>query len=171
MILTIIQDDITKLKVDAIVNAANSSLMGGGGVDGAIHRVAGVELKKECMEIHKNLYPNGLPIGKAVYTKGFNLPAKYVIHTVGHTYSPNNLEKLKQCYIECLTLAEKLGCTTIAFPAISTGAFRVPIEVSAKIVKEVLSDFKTPFGEIILVLFSAKDKEVYESVFSKDVLT
>ncbi|MCX7727072.1 MAG: macro domain-containing protein, partial [Chitinispirillaceae bacterium] len=116
--------DITKENVDAIVNAANSSLMGGGGVDGAIHRVGGPDILQECKKIRETFYPNGLPVGKAVATTGGNLKAKYVIHTVGPVWNggKNNEDKLLQdAYLNSLKEAEKLNIKSIAFPAISTG--------------------------------------------------
>ncbi|NMC72485.1 MAG: O-acetyl-ADP-ribose deacetylase, partial [Myxococcales bacterium] len=117
--------DITKLDVDAIVNAANSSLLGGGGVDGAIHRAAGPELLAECREVRRTRYPDGLPTGQAVLTGGHRLKARHVIHTVGPVYRsvPNPAELLADAYRNSLQLAEEHGLRSIAFPAISTGVY------------------------------------------------
>src|SRR5437763_2758179 len=128
--IEIVQGDITKLNVDAIVNAANETLLGGGGVDGAIHRGAGPELLEECRKL------NGCATGEAKITKGYKLPAKRVIHTVGpvwHGGKHNEDELLARCYRNSLALAAKHSVRTIAFPAISTGAYRFPIERAARI--------------------------------------
>jgi len=144
--IKLVEGDITKEKVDAIVNAANSSLMGGGGVDGAIHRTAGPKLLEECKKIRKEKYPNGLPTGKAVITKGYNLPSKFVIHTVGPIYKGGNYnepELLAQCYKNCLELAKENGLKSISFPAISTGAYGYPLNEAADIaIQEVINFLK-----------------------------
>lgn len=152
--------DITKLKVDAIVNAANTSLLGGGGVDGAIHRAAGKELLKECRTL------NGCPTGEAKITKGYNLPAKYVIHTVGPVWNGGKYEEenlLASCYKNSLRLAIENKIKSIAFPAISTGVYRFPLELATKIaireVKDFLSNNDT-FEKIIFVCF---DERTYNS--------
>lgn len=166
MNVSIILSDITKVTADAIVNAANSSLCGGGGVDGAIHRSAGPELLKECIELRKKL-PQGLPKGEAVATKAYNLNAKIIIHTVGPVYGINNITVLNNCYLNSLKLAEENNCKSIAFPAIGTGAHRVPIEISAKIVKNVLDNFHpSTLKEVMLVLFSKEELEVYNETFA-----
>ena len=164
--INIIQGDITKISANCIINAANSSLMGGGGVDGAIHRAAGPELLKECKEIRKKYYPEGLPIGKAVYTKSYNLESmgiKYIIHTVGPRAWRDSIELLRECYINSLRIAEKLNCKSIAFPAISTGAYGVSINDSIRIVRGVLKEFDSSIiKEIILVLYKQEDYEKYK---------
>lgn len=166
MQIKIIQGDIAKLEVDAIVNAANSSLLGGGGVDGAIHEASGPELLEECRKIRKTKYPKGLPTGEAVITKGYKLPAKYVIHTVGPVYQRDDINLLKNCYLNCLKIAEENNCTSIAFPAISTGVYAVPIELSAKIVKEALRNYKSKtIKEIMLVLYGSNDYTIYKNYF------
>jgi O-acetyl-ADP-ribose deacetylase len=155
------QGDITKLKVDAIVNAANTSLLGGGGVDGAIHRAAGPDLLAECKTI------GGCPTGEARITKGYRLPARYVIHTVGPVYRgrPQDSQLLRHCYLNSLKLAAEHGVTSIAFPAISCGVYGYPIEEACKIAVDTAGIFLTehPSPEkVIFILFSAPDYQVYE---------
>lgn len=167
--------DITEEEVDAIVNAANSSLMGGGGVDGAIHRKGGPSILEECKKIRQTVYPNGLPTGKAVSTNAGNLKAKYVIHTVGPVwYGGNSNEEklLEDAYINSIKLAEELNCQTIAFPSISTGAYRYPKEEAAKVVYRVLKDYsKNPkLKQIRLVFFSQSDFEIFMKVVDKNDL-
>ena len=158
--VSIINGDITKVKADVIVNAANHSLLGGGGVDGVIHRAAGPQLLKECKEL------NGCETGEAKMTKAYNLNAKIIIHTVGPIYEKDDINLLKKCYVNSLRIAEINLYKTIAFPAISTGVYGVPIEESAKIVKEVLDSYKTIDSmEVILVLFSKSDFEAYKKMF------
>lgn len=160
------QCDITELQVDAIVNAANSTLLGGGGVDGAIHRKAGLQLFEECKRLRKK-YPQGLPTGEAVATQAYNLKAKIIIHTVGPIYGKDDISLLKNCYLNSLKLAEQQGSKTIAFPAISTGAYGVPIEESAMLVKEVVQNYKsTILEEILLVLFDKENYTIYKKIFS-----
>lgn len=162
--IKIIQDDITKLKVDAIVNAANTTLLGGGGVDGAIHRAAGPQLLEECRTL------NGCLTGEAKITKGYNLPAKYVIHTVGPVWNGGNNkedELLANCYRNSLKLAVESGIKTIAFPAISTGVYRFPLERATKIaikeVREFLKENKS-IEKIIFVCFDERAYEVYKEI-------
>ncbi|HEX3016987.1 MAG TPA: O-acetyl-ADP-ribose deacetylase [Caproicibacter sp.] len=160
--LEIILGDITKQKTDAIVNAANCSLLGGGGVDGAIHRAAGPELLKECRELH------GCETGKAKITKGYLLPAKYVIHTPGPVWhgGENGEDGLLQsCYESCLTIASQYGCKTVAFPSISTGVYRFPLERAAKIAVSAVMDFLKTDGTIqtvTIVCFDPATKDAYE---------
>ncbi len=165
--IKIIKGDITILKVDAIVNAANRSLLGGGGVDGAIHRVAGLKLKEECKKL------GGCETGEAKITKGYNLPAKFVIHTVGPVWrggKNNESEKLASCYRNSLKIALVNEVNSIAFPSISTGIYHFPIEKAAPIaigeVREFLKDNERP-KEVIFVLFSDKDLEIYQFFSSK----
>jgi O-acetyl-ADP-ribose deacetylase (regulator of RNase III) len=159
--------DITKEDVDAIVNAANSTLLGGGGVDGAIHRAGGRQILEECEEIRRTLYPNGLPNGKVVRTSGGNLVARNVIHTVGPVFGINKsieAEQLADCYRTSLTLAVENDLQTIAFPSISTGAFGYPkheaAEISSLAIKDFLSkDFQ--LKEVRLVFFSETDAQKF----------
>jgi len=161
--ITIIKGDITKVKADAIVNAANSGLLGGSGVDWAIRQAAGLGLQQECQLLREEVYPKGLPVGKAVSTGAYKLNAKIIIHTVGPRYYKDNPELLRECYIRSIMLAEENSCESIAFPAISTGAYGFPIEKSAKIVKELFDNFKSEvIQEIILVLWSDEDLRVYK---------
>ena len=159
--------DITKLKVDAIVNAANTTLLGGGGVDGAIHRAAGPELLEECGKL------GGCPTGEARITKGHRLPAKYVIHTVGPVWHGGNAGEdglLRNCYVNSLKLAEENAVRTIAFPSISTGAYNFPIERAARIaINTVQSALQKGggFEKVILVCFSRADQEVYKRTLER----
>jgi O-acetyl-ADP-ribose deacetylase len=159
--------DITRQDVTAIVNAANSTLLGGGGVDGAIHRAGGPEILKECQQIRKTVYPNGLPTGQAVITTGGNLPAKYVIHTVGPIYGRDperEAELLAACYQNSLLLARQHGVTSIAFPSISTGAYGYPKTEAAKIASATIKSFLTADEEIQqvrLVFFQERDARAF----------
>ena len=164
--IEIITADITKLDVDAIVNAANCSLLGGGGVDGAIHRAAGRELLEVCREF------NGCETGEARITPGFKLPAKFVIHTPGpiwHGGNHNEAELLKSCYLNSLTLAKENNCRTIAFPCISTGVYHFPKEQAAKIAFEtVLSNIASPIEKVIFCCFSESDAEIYRNIAAEN---
>lgn len=159
--LSIVKGDIVKAKTDAIVNAANTSLLGGGGVDGAIHRAAGPELLAECETLH------GCPTGEAKITKGYKLKAKYVIHTPGPIWRGGKWgeeELLANCYRNSLTLAKENGVKTIAFPSISTGVYRFPVELAAKIaVKEILEflEQEDSMEQVILVCFDDRTKAAY----------
>ncbi|MBI2986495.1 MAG: O-acetyl-ADP-ribose deacetylase [Deltaproteobacteria bacterium] len=159
--------DITKEDVDAIVNAANSSLMGGGGVDGAIHRAGGPEILKECKEIRRTQYPEGLPTGEAVITTAGKMTARHVIHTVGPVYGrggKDKAEKLAACYRNSLSLAVKKGLKTIAFPAISTGVYGYPLEEAARVSSQAVARFlesDSLIQEVRLVFFSRGDAEIF----------
>ena len=161
--------DITLAAVDAIVNAANSSLMGGGGVDGAIHRRGGRVILEECIKIRENEWTDGLPTGKAVITTGGELKAGFVIHTVGPVWQGGNNnedELLADAYKNSIVLAEEKGLASIAFPAISTGVYGFPKERAAQIIYRILKDYfsKTPIlQQIRLVFFSDKDMELFVS--------
>jgi O-acetyl-ADP-ribose deacetylase len=161
--IEIVQGDITKLKVDAIVNAANETLLGGGGVDGAIHRAAGPELLEECRTL------NGCATGEAKITKAYKLPAKWVIHTVGpvwHGGKHNEDELLASCYRNSLALAAGRSIRTIAFPCISTGAYRFPSEHAARIalteIKKFLEGNKT-IEKVLAVCFGKTDQQIYQA--------
>jgi len=138
--LYIVIADITTMEVDAIVNAANSSLLGGGGVDGAIHRAGGKAILKECRFLRETRYTKGLPVGEAIITTAGEMSAKYVIHTVGPKYTSDSDPKkhLASCYENSLLLADRYKCTSIAFPAISTGIFGYPKEEAAQIAYETV---------------------------------
>jgi len=159
--IELVLGDITKLKVDAIVNAANTMLLGGGGVDGAIHRAAGPELLQECRKL------GGCQVGEAKMTKGYRLPAKHVIHTVGPVWrggKANEEEILANCYRNSLRLAEENGIKSVAFPSISTGAYHFPIEAASRIAVETVreSSKKTPgIQKIIFVCYSQSDYKAY----------
>lgn len=160
--------DITKLDVDAIVNAANSTLLGGGGVDGAIHRAAGPELLAECRELRRTRLPDGLPTGRAVLTGGHRLAARHVIHTVGPVYRavPNPAELLADAYRNSLALAEEHGLRSIAFPAVSTGVYGYPRAEAAAVVRQVLADFPyRSLERVVLCFFKDADRAVAERVF------
>src|SRR5947208_2034527 len=158
--IEIVQGDITQLHVDAIVNAANESLLGGGGVDGAIHRAAGPELLKECRTVAP------CPTGEARLTKGYNLPAKYVIHTVGPVWDGGGYGEdglLANCYRHSLSLALRHDVHSIAFPAISTGVFGFPIERAATIAADETERFLRTEGRPEKVYFVCFDRETYEA--------
>jgi len=168
--LSLIKGDITKLTVDAIVNAANSSLMGGGGVDGAIHRAGGPKILEECKEIIKKM--GRLATGEAVITNAGNMSAKFVIHTVGPVWNngrSNEEHLLSNAYYNSLKIATQYNIKTIAFPSISTGVYGYPIEKASIIafntVKRFINENEYKFEEIIFVLFSDYDFSVYNSLF------
>lgn len=170
--ISLIKGDITEQSVDAIVNAANATLMGGGGVDGAIHRRGGPDILAECRRIRQDKYPNGLPTGDAVITTGGLLPARYVIHTVGPIWNHGNnreAELLAKAYRSCLRCAAEEGLRTVAFPSISTGAYGYPKRDAAHVALSTMSDFlrENPvFDEVRCVLFSDGDLHVYSEVLS-----
>jgi O-acetyl-ADP-ribose deacetylase (regulator of RNase III) len=163
----LVQGDITEMDTEAIVNAANPSLMGGGGVDGAIHRKGGPKILEECKRIRATEWPNGLPTGKAVITTGGNLKARYVIHTVGPVWHGGNRgepELLTDAYRNSLRLAVSKGIKTIAFPSISTGAYGFPIEQACKIALKTVREFlekEDKIDKVVYVLFSKHDLEIY----------
>lgn len=160
--------DITRVKADAIVNAANTSLLGGGGVDGAIHRAAGPELLAECRTLH------GCETGKAKITKGYRLSSNYVIHTPGPIWRGGNQQEAKllaSCYRACLELALEYSCRIVAFPSISTGVYRFPLEKAAPIAVETLETFcrehPDAFDELTFVCFDQRTKNAYDRALKK----
>jgi O-acetyl-ADP-ribose deacetylase (regulator of RNase III) len=167
--LALRQGDITEQTTDAIVNAANSSLLGGGGVDGAIHRRGGSAILEECRELRRQRYPNGLPVGEAVMTGAGNLAARHVIHTVGPIWRGGLRDEdsfLRAAYRHCLELANEHGLRSIAFPSISTGAYGFPSERAAPlalrtIVEHLLAD--RPPCHVVMVLFYPQDLRVYRA--------
>ncbi|KXL54431.1 O-acetyl-ADP-ribose deacetylase [Anaerotignum neopropionicum] len=164
---SIVKGDIVKAKTDAIVNAANTSLLGGGGVDGAIHRAAGEELLEECKSL------NGCERGEAKITKGYNLKANYVIHTPGPIWRGGKWgedELLKNCYENSLRLAKENGLKTVAFPSISTGVYCFPVERAAKIAVNVICSFlqlDTSLEKVIMICFDEDTKEAYINAFEE----
>ena len=165
MKIRVCQGDITKLNVDAVVNAANCTLLGGGGVDGASHRAAGPELLAACRKV------NGCPTGEARITPGFRLPARFVIHTPGpvwHGGAHREAELLRNCYENSLKLAMENGCRSIAFPCISTGIYRFPMRNAAQIALDAVMNWKDERpGEVIFCCFSAEQTELYRELLSR----
>jgi O-acetyl-ADP-ribose deacetylase (regulator of RNase III) len=161
--------DITRQHVDAIVNAANETLLGGGGVDGAIHRAGGPSILEACREIRRTRFPEGLPTGEAVITTAGDLPALYVIHTVGPIkgkWGDRDAEMLANCYMNSLALAVQHNLRSIAFPSISTGAFRYPREEAAAVASQAIAEFLSSdrqLEEVRLVFFSLADAKVFLS--------
>jgi O-acetyl-ADP-ribose deacetylase len=166
MKITFVQGDITEQDVDAIVNAANHTLLGGGGVDGAIHRRGGPEILAECQKIRQERYPDGLPTGEAVATTGGRLRARWVIHTVGPTYaeSKDKSQLLADCFRNSLQLADELGAATVAFPAISTGVYRWPLDDAARIALETVRASDTPLDEVRFVLFDQRAYDAFSAL-------
>lgn len=161
--LVLVRGDITEQDVDAVVNAANSSLLGGGGVDGAIHRKGGPAILSACRELRASRYGKGLPTGKAVATTGGDLPARWVIHTVGPVWSARDdrSELLASCYRESLRVADELGARTLAFPAISTGVYGWPMDDGARIAVETVRAADTAVREVRFVLFGPEAYDAF----------
>jgi O-acetyl-ADP-ribose deacetylase (regulator of RNase III) len=162
--ITIVRGDITQQEVDAVVNAANSSLMGGGGVDGAIHRVGGPEILEECKRIRAERYPEGLPTGQAVATTAGRLPARWVIHTVGPVYAKweDRSGLLASCHTESLKVADELGARTVAFPAISTGVYGYPLGEAAPVAVRAVRGAETQVEEVRFVLFDEAAHDAFD---------
>jgi O-acetyl-ADP-ribose deacetylase (regulator of RNase III) len=169
MRVTLVQGDITQQQVDAIVNAANSSLMGGGGVDGAIHRRGGPAILRECCEVRRTRFPEGLPTGLAVATTAGDLPARWVIHTVGPVYDavadPAGL--LRSCHVESLRVADELGAKSVAFPAISTGVFGYPVEEAAPVAIAAVLESGRRVEEVRFVLFGTDAYRAFERALAR----
>ncbi|MFE6634423.1 O-acetyl-ADP-ribose deacetylase [Streptomyces tendae] len=161
--ITLVQGDITRESADAIVNAANSSLLGGGGVDGAIHRRGGPAILAECRRLRAGHLGKGLPTGRAVGTTAGDLDARWVIHTVGPVWSATEDRSglLASCYRESLSVADELGARTVAFPAISTGVYRWPLDDAARIAVETVRATRTSVTEVRFVLFDTRAYEAF----------
>jgi O-acetyl-ADP-ribose deacetylase len=167
--IVLLEGDLTTQAVDAIVNAANGSLIGGGGVDGAIHRAGGPSILAECREIRRTTFPEGLPTGRAVATGGGDLPVRWVIHTVGPVYaaSADPAGELASCHIESLRVADELGARTVAFPAISTGVFGYPIDEAAAVAVEAVRNAETAVDEARFVLFGRDAFDAFERALGR----
>jgi O-acetyl-ADP-ribose deacetylase len=166
--ITVVRGDITRQRVDAVVNAANSSLLGGGGVDGAIHRAGGPAILAECRELRRTRLPDGLPTGAAVATTAGELPARWVIHTVGPVYSARQDRSalLASCHTEALRVADELGARSIAFPAISTGVYGYPLDLAAPVAVQACANADTAVAEIRFVLFDDRALAAFEAALA-----
>jgi len=166
--VTLVLGDITAQEVDAVVNAANRSLLGGGGVDGAIHRRGGDAILDACRQLRASTLPDGLPVGEAVATTAGSMPARWVIHTVGPIYGgrPEDAELLASCYRSSLRVADELGAASVAFPAISTGAFGYPVEEAARVAVPAVEGATTSVREVRFVLFDARSLAAFESALA-----
>ena len=166
MDIEFIRADITEQHVDAVVNAANSSLLGGGGVDGAIHRRGGPEILAECKQIRATRYPDGLPTGQAVATTAGRLPARWVIHTVGPVWSERDDRSalLESCYRESLRVADELGAASVAFPAVSAGVYGWPMDDAARIAVETVRATDTNVALVRFVLFGDDAYRAFQAV-------
>ncbi|MFI9168439.1 O-acetyl-ADP-ribose deacetylase [Streptomyces lincolnensis] len=166
--LTLTQGDITRVSADAIVNAANSSLLGGGGVDGAIHRRGGPAILADCRRLRASHYGKGLPTGQAVATTAGELDARWVIHTVGPRYSQqeDRSELLASCYRASLRVADELGARTVAFPAVSAGIYGWPMDDAARIAVETVRSTRTAVEEVRFVLFDERSHEAFRRAAS-----
>ncbi|MFB3888755.1 MAG: O-acetyl-ADP-ribose deacetylase [Candidatus Bathyarchaeia archaeon] len=166
-VVRLVKGDITEMATDAIVSAANSTLLGGGGVDGAIHRKGGPIILEECKRIRETLWREGLPVGQAVSTSGGNLKARRVIHTVGPVWRDGNRDEadlLRRAYVNSLRVAVSEGLRSVAFPSISTGAFGYPVEKASRVALKAVKDFleaEDGLDEVVFVLFSERDLSVY----------
>jgi len=162
--ITLVRGDITAQDVDAVVNAANASLLGGGGVDGAIHRRGGPAILEACRELRSTAWPDGLPIGEAVATIGGDLPARWVIHTVGPIFgmTGRDCEVGAECHTSSLRVADELGAVTVAFPAISTGAYGYPVNDAAMIAVATARHASTAVREVLFVLYDEVAYDAFE---------
>jgi O-acetyl-ADP-ribose deacetylase len=167
--IVLLEGDLTTQAVDAIVNAANSTLLGGFGVDGAIHQAGGPSILAECEELRRTAFPLGLATGRAVATGGGDLPARWVIHTVGPIYrtSDDPVGELASCHTEALRVADELGARTVAFPAISTGAFGYPIEDAAAVAIGAVRGAETEVEEVRFVLFGREAFDAFERALGR----
>jgi O-acetyl-ADP-ribose deacetylase (regulator of RNase III) len=164
--IEVVAGDITTQEVDAVVNAANSSLLGGGGVDGAIHRAGGPEILAACRELRATSWPDGLPTGRAVATTAGRLPARWVIHTVGPIYgaADDPAALLRSCHVESLRLADEVGARSVAFPAISCGVYGYPLDEAAPIALRTVREAATAVELVRFVLFGAEALRAFEVV-------
>jgi O-acetyl-ADP-ribose deacetylase len=162
--ITLVQGDITEQEADAVVNAANSSLMGGGGVDGAIHRAGGPAILEECRRLRAERFPDGLPTGRAVATTAGRLSARWVIHTVGPVYSASEDRSslLASCHVEALRVADELGARIVAFPAISTGVYGYPVDEAATVAVGAIRGTASAVEEVRFVLFDRRSLNEFE---------
>jgi O-acetyl-ADP-ribose deacetylase (regulator of RNase III) len=169
MKIELIKGDITTVEVDAVVNAANHSLLGGGGVDGAIHRRGGKSILEECKKIRAEQYPDGLPTGQSVATTAGNLPARWVIHTVGPTFAKtkDKSDQLRSCYSTSLAIADELGVRTIAYPLISSGVYRWPKDDAIRQALKVLRKAETEVEQATLVLYDDATLSLAQAVFAE----
>jgi O-acetyl-ADP-ribose deacetylase len=169
MRIELVQGDITEQRVDAIVNAANSSLLGGGGVDGAIHRKGGPAILEQCRRIRAERFPDGLPAGRAVATTAGLLPARWVIHTVGPVYSKQEDRSavLASCHTEALRVADEIRANTVAFPAISTGIYGYPLDLAAPIVINAVNNAETRVELVRFVLFDSVAYDAFDRALSR----
>lgn len=169
MRITVVRGDITEQQVDAIVNAANSSLLGGGGVDGAIHRAGGPEILAECKALRRDRHPDGLPTGQAVATTAGRLPARWVIHTVGPVWakSADRSDLLRSCHVESLRVADEVGARSIAFPAISTGLYRWPLADAARIAVATVQSTPSTVDDLRFVVFDARAEDAFRSALGE----
>lgn len=168
--ITILKGDIATIPVDAIVNPANNTLLGGSGLDNAIHRKAGPKLIEECKRLRNSTLSYGLPVGEAIMTSAYELPAKYIIHVAGPMLSKDPLYLLKRCYREALRLAEQEHLKSISFPAVSTGAYYVSVKRSAMEIKQAIDTMSFHYiEEIKLVLYSDFEKRIFERVFDENL--
>jgi O-acetyl-ADP-ribose deacetylase len=167
--IVLLEGDLTTQAVDAIVNAANSTLLGGGGVDGAIHQAGGPSILAECREIRRTSLPEGLPTGRAVATTAGDLPARWVIHTVGPVYtaSADPRGELASCHTESLRVADELGARTVAFPAISTGVFGYPVHDAASVAVGAVRGAETAVEEVRFVLFGREAFDAFERALGR----
>jgi O-acetyl-ADP-ribose deacetylase (regulator of RNase III) len=165
--IAVVRGDITNQHVDAVVNAANSSLLGGGGVDGAIHRRGGPAILAQCRKLRATRYPDGLPAGQAVATTAGDLPARWVIHTVGpvHSAAEDRSELLASCYRESLRVADELGAQTVAFPAVSAGAYSWPLPDAARIALTTVAQTPTHVREARFVLFTEAAFDAFRAAY------
>lgn len=166
--VTVVRGDLTEQRVDAVVNAANSSLLGGGGVDGAIHRRGGPEILEACRRLRGDRYPDGLPTGEAVATTGGRLPARWVIHTVGPVFTAGEDRSplLASCHQHSLAVADDLGAATVAFPAISCGIYGYPVELAAPVAVEAVRSAGSSVEEIRFVLYDDAAFAAFEAALT-----